>query len=60
MNFESDAKERTTPKFIPIIAAGAFHTVGLKADGTVVTAGSNRDGECDVSGLTGIAQVQNR
>ena len=32
------------------VAAGECHTVGLKADGTVVAAGDNDSGECDVSG----------
>ena len=35
------------------IAAGD-HTVGLKADSTVVTVGSNRDGQCEVSGWSDI------
>jgi alpha-tubulin suppressor-like RCC1 family protein len=36
------------------IAAGGNHTVGLKSDGTVVAAGYNRDGQCNVSGWTDI------
>ena len=36
------------------ISAGSAHTVGLKADGTVVAVGSNGDGQCEVSGWTGI------
>ena len=32
------------------IAVGNSHTVGLKADGTVVAVGRNYDGRCDVSG----------
>lgn len=31
------------------IAAGSYHTVGLKADGTVVAVGYNEYGQCDVS-----------
>lgn len=31
------------------ISAGAYHTVGLKSDGTVVAVGENTDGQCDVS-----------
>ena len=30
------------------VAAGQEHTVGLKADGTVVAVGNNEDGQCDV------------
>ncbi len=31
------------------LAAGGYHTVGLKADGTVVACGNNDNGQCDVS-----------
>lgn len=37
------------------IAASISHTVGLKADGTVVAVGNNFDGKCDVSDWTDIA-----
>ena len=33
------------------------HTVGLKADGTVVAAGSNASGQCEVEDLTDIVFV---
>ena len=39
------------------IAAGDDHTVGLKADGTVVAAGSNKFGQCDVSDWTDIVSI---
>ena len=39
------------------ISAGNNHTVGLKADGTVVAVGNNRDGRCDVSDWTDIIAV---
>ena len=39
------------------IATGAYHTVGLKSDGTVVAVGSNDDGQCDVSEWTDIVAV---
>lgn len=32
-----------------IIALGFYHTLGLKADGTVLACGDNRYGQCDVS-----------
>jgi alpha-tubulin suppressor-like RCC1 family protein len=32
------------------VAAGAWHTVGLEKDGTVVATGKNADGQCNVSG----------
>ena len=41
----------------PQLTAGENHTVGLKADGTVVAVGDNREGQCNVSGWTGIVQV---
>ena len=40
-----------------IVAAGNGHTVGLKADGTVVAAGDNYYGQCEVSAWTDIVQV---
>ena len=40
-----------------MVSTGGLHTVGLKADGTVVAAGRNDDGECNVGNWTGIVQV---
>ena len=37
-----------------VISAGYKHTVGLRADGTVVAVGSSDDGQCDVSDWTNI------
>ena len=39
------------------VSAGDFHTVGLKADGTVVAVGDNDNGQCDVDGWTDIVAV---
>jgi hypothetical protein len=39
------------------VAAGGYHTVGLKSDGTVVSVGQNYNGQCDVGGWTDIVQV---
>ncbi len=39
------------------IAAGDFHLVGLRADGTVVAMGDSGKGSCDVTGWTDIASV---
>ena len=39
------------------VAAGRYHTVGLKADGTVAAVGDNGDGQCGVSGWTDIVAV---
>jgi len=41
----------------PMVAAGGYHTVGVKADGTVVAMGLNSDGQCNVGGWTDIIQV---
>ena len=43
--------------YMPTIAVGSSHTVGLKSDGTVVAVGSNSYGQCDVSGWTDIVAV---
>ena len=39
------------------IAAGAAHTVRLKANGTVVAVGDNDDGQCEVSDWTDIVAI---
>jgi hypothetical protein len=38
----------------PMVATGGYHTVALKVDGTVVAAGLNNSGQCNVGGWTGI------
>jgi alpha-tubulin suppressor-like RCC1 family protein len=37
-------------EYIPMIAAGAGHTVGLRSNRSVVTMGDNLYGQCEVSG----------
>ena len=44
-------------KYAPMVAAGVWHTVGLKADGTAVAVGYNEYGQCVVSDWTDIIQV---
>jgi alpha-tubulin suppressor-like RCC1 family protein len=45
-------------QYIPMVAAGHHHTVGLKYDGTVIAVGWNDYGQCDdVGGWTDIVQV---
>ncbi|MBR4727527.1 MAG: hypothetical protein IK080_06510, partial [Clostridia bacterium] len=39
------------------IAAGAYHTVGLRMDGTVAATGDNSEGQCDVGEWTDITAV---
>jgi len=41
----------------PQVAAGTYHTVGLKSDGTVVAVGFNDYGQLDVGSWTGITRV---
>ncbi len=57
-----DAKERSLDMWGNIaqrdmISAHLYHTVGLKSDGTVVAAGRNDNGQCDVSGWVDIVAV---
>lgn len=40
-----------------MVAGGHTHSLGLKSDGTVIAAGSNQYGQCDVDGWTDIVQV---
>jgi alpha-tubulin suppressor-like RCC1 family protein len=44
-------------KYTPMVAGGALHTVGLKADGTVVAVGYNEYAECVVASWRDIVQV---
>jgi hypothetical protein len=44
-------------EYTPMVAAGLFHTAGLKSDGTVVAVGWNEDEQCDVGGWDNITQV---
>jgi len=39
---------------IVAVAAGCAHTVGLRADGTVVAVGDNSHGQCNVADWHGI------
>ena len=59
MNGDYSITANFRPYAYPMIAAGADHTVGLRADGTVVAVGNNDDGQCDVGSRswTGITQV---
>ncbi len=40
-----------------VLAVGFYHTVGLKADGTVVAVGENTDGQCNVSTWSDIKAI---
>ena len=39
------------------LAVGFYHTVGLKADGTLIATGRNSEGQCDVSDWTHVVAV---
>ncbi|MCH5188576.1 MAG: TIR domain-containing protein, partial [Oscillospiraceae bacterium] len=55
-----DSEELIKPyrnKFDSVISAGYNHTVGLKANGTVVATGSNEFGQCNVYSWTDIVAV---
>ena len=39
------------------VSAGDSHTVGVKANRTVIATGDNRYGQCDVGSWSDIAQV---
>jgi len=41
----------------PMVAAGEYHTVGLKSDSTVVAVGNNASGQCDVGDWADIIQI---
>ena len=42
---------------ITAISAGDYYTVGLKADGTVVTVGLNAKGQCYVNDWTNVVEI---
>jgi len=44
-------------KPVPMVAGGAWHTLGLESDGSVVAVGYNSYGQCDVGNWTGIVQI---
>ena len=44
-------------EYIPMVAAGWGHTVGLKSDRAVVAVGLNNHGQCNVGGWTDIVRV---
>ena len=50
--------EATNPVLTVAVSAGHNHTIGLKADGTLVATGSDRNRQCDVSDWTNITIEQ--
>ena len=62
INSYKDARERSMALWDTIagretLAAGRAHTAALKADGTVVAVGDDKDGRCDVSDWTDIVAI---
>jgi hypothetical protein len=57
MNATYSITARFAVEVEPMVAAGAAHTVGLKADGRVVAVGRNDYGQCNVGTWTDIIQV---
>ena len=55
-NYE-DAPRRAQTLYAHTIEIGHHHSVGVKPDGTLVTAGSNTHGECDVHDWSKIVAV---
>lgn len=57
--FEGQAELKNVSNWANIVAvsAGGYHSLGLKADGTVVATGNREHGQCDVSGWTDIVAV---
>lgn len=58
----ADARERSFEIWDKIavrdtISAGGSHTVGLRADGTVIAVGKDEDGQCNVADWTDIVSV---
>lgn len=44
-------------KEVGLVAAGAYHSVGVQQDGSVIAAGQNNNGQINVSGWAGVVQV---
>jgi alpha-tubulin suppressor-like RCC1 family protein len=57
IDMEGDYSIRADFEYTPMVAAGWYHTVGLKSDGTVVAVGYNDYGQCNLVGWTDIVQV---
>ena len=53
----ADLRKRIEKAHGRLLAAGTWHTVGVKADGTVVATGSNGHGECNVDSWRNIVAV---
>lgn len=57
---ENDHRQAVPPKLFGVVAvaAGLYHSLALKYDGTVVSWGSNEDGQATVpAGLTGVVAI---
>ena len=52
-----ELKRSAIATYHKMLAASTRHTVGLKADGTVVAVGDNQDGQCDVANWRDIVAI---
>ena len=52
-----ELKRSAIAAYHKMLAASTRHTVGLKADGTVVAVGDNQDGQCDVANWRDIVAI---
>ena len=50
-------RDMPSPAYDTLISAGSYHTVSIKANQTVVAAGYNLNGQCDVSSWSQMKQV---
>jgi hypothetical protein len=50
LNDDYSTTAKSMRSFTPVISAGGWHAVGVRGDGTVVAAGLNIAGECEIDG----------
>ena len=51
------ATEGKKRELLYVLSAGSYKTFGIKSDGTVLAAGNNDDGDCNVDDWTDIVQI---
>jgi alpha-tubulin suppressor-like RCC1 family protein len=56
-SFAAPAKSVQANSVRPMIAAGNYHSVGLRSDGTVLAVGNNQYGQCNIASWKDITQV---
>ena len=53
-NEQADVRDDERWREVIAAAAGSTHSLGLRADGTVLSTGNNADHQCEVHAWTGI------